>query len=166
PDIILIGEMRDVLSIRTAILAAETGHVVLTTLHSGTADLAVPRVLDVFPRHEQDQVRMALAGNLRAVICQRLIADVNERLVPAVEIMFNTPTVRKLLQRNQLDVLSAAIETGREDGMQSFNQSIYDLIKAGTITEAAGMRHATNPEALKMNLKGIFLDESKRILGG
>ena len=166
PDVILIGEMRDVLSIRTALLAATTGHVVLTTLHAGTADRAVPRILDVFPSHEQDQIRMGLAINLHAAICQRLIPDVNNRLVPAVEIMFNTPTIRKLIQRNQLDVLSAAIETGRDDGMQTFNQAIYDLIKKGIITESEGMRFATNPESLRMNLKGIFLDEAKRILGG
>jgi len=109
---------------------------------------------------------MAIAANLHAVVCQRLIADTSGSVVPAVEIMINTSTVRKLLERNQLDVLGAAIETGKEDGMQSFNQSIYGLIKAGLITEAEGMRHATNPESLRMNLQGIFLDEDKRILGG
>jgi pilus retraction protein PilT len=166
PDVILIGEMRDRLSIRTGLLASETGHVVLTTLHAGTADIAVPRMLDVFPTDEQDQIRMGLAANLAAAVCQRLIPDVNSRLIPAVEIMFNTPTVRKLIQRNQLDVLSAAIETGRDDGMQTFNQAIYDLIKSGIVTEAQAMRFASNPESLRMNLKGIFLDEAKRILGG
>ena len=166
PDVILIGEMRDTTSIRTAFLAAETGHLVLSTLHAGTADLAVPRILDVFPADEHDTIRMAIAANLHAVICQRLIADTAGSVVPAVEIMINTSTVRKLLERNQLDVLSAAIETGKEDGMQSFNQSIYRLIKSGLITEAEGMRHASNPESLRMNLQGIFLDEDKRILGG
>ncbi len=166
PDVILIGEMRDTTSIRTAFLAAETGHLVLSTLHAGTADLAVPRILDVFPAEEHDTIRMAIAANLHAVVCQRLIADTSGSVVPAVEIMINTSTVRKLLERNQLDVLGAAIETGKEDGMQSFNQSIYGLIKAGLITEAEGMRHATNPESLRMNLQGIFLDEDKRILGG
>jgi len=166
PDVILIGEMRDATSIRTAFLAAETGHLVLSTIHAGTADLAVPRILDVFPAGEHDNIRMAIAANLHAVICQRLIADTGGSVVPAVEILINTSTVRKLLERNQLDVLGAAIETGNEDGMQSFNQSIYGLIKSGLITEAEGMRHATNPESLRMNLQGIFLDEDKRILGG
>lgn len=165
PDVILIGEMRDELSIRTALMASETGHLVFSTLHAGTSDQAVPRMLDVFPTDEQDQIRMGLAANLHAVVCQRLIPDTQEGVVPAVEIMLNTPTVRKLLQRQQLDVLSAAIETGTDDGMQSFNQSIYALIKSGTITEAEGMRYATNPESLKMNLQGIFLDEGQRILG-
>ena len=166
PDVILIGEMRDTTSIRTAFLAAETGHLVLSTLHAGTADLAIPRILDVFPANEHDTIRMAIAANLHAVVCQRLIADTGGSVVPAVEIMINTSTVRKLLERNKLDVLGAAIETGKEDGMQSFNQSIYSLIKSGLITEAEGMRHASNPESLRMNLQGIFLDEDKRILGG
>lgn len=164
PDVILIGEMRDQTSIKTAILAAETGHLVMSTLHAGTADLAVPRILDTFPAEEQDQVRMGLAANLYAIICQRLMRDVEGKAIPAVEIMINTPTVRKLLEKNRTEILGAAIETGTDDGMQTFNQSIYDHIKSGTITEKEGMRFATNPESLRMNLQGIFLDESKRIL--
>lgn len=165
PDVILIGEMRDATSIRTALLAAETGHLVLSTLHAGMANLAIPRMLDVFPAAEQDQIRMGLAGNLHAIVCQRLLQDISGKLVPSVEILINTSTVRKLLEKNQIEVLSAAIETGTEDGMQTFNQSIYELIKSGTITEEEGMRFATNPESLRMNLQGIFLDEGRRILG-
>ena len=166
PDVILIGEMRDPMSIHTALLAAETGHLVMSTLHAGTADLAVPRMLDVFPADEQPHIRMGLAGNLHAVVCQRLVPDVRGGVIPAVEIMINTPTVRKLLEKNQLEVLAAAIETGKEDGMQTFNQSIYDHIKTGAISEEEGMLAATNPQALRMNLQGIFLDEGRRILGG
>ena len=80
--------------------------------------------------------------------------------------MVRTPTVRKMLERNEIDLLGAAIETGEEDGMITFNKSIYKMIKDGIITEKDGMRYATNPESLLMNLKGIFLDEGKRILGG
>ncbi len=165
PDVILIGEMRDATSIRTAFLAAETGHLVLSTLHAGTADLAVPRMIDVFPSHERENVRMAIAANLHAVVCQRLVPDADGGVIPAVEIMINTSTVRKLLERGQLDVLSAAIATGKEDGMQSFNQSVYEHIRNGTVNETEGMAAATNPEALRMNLQGIFLDEGSRILG-
>lgn len=165
PDVILIGEMRDTTSIRTAFLAAETGHLVLSTIHAGTADLAVPRMIDVFPSHEQTNVRMAIAANLHSIICQRLVPDVDGGVIPAVEILINTSTVRKLLEQGRLDTLSAAIQTGKEDGMQSFNQSIYEHIKEGLITETEGMRAATNPESLKMNLQGIFLDEGSRILG-
>ncbi len=165
PDIILIGEMRDTVSIRTAFLAAETGHLVLSTLHAGSADLAVPRIMDVFPAKEHDSIRMALAANLHAVICQRLIPAINGGVVPAVEIMINTSTVRKLIERNNIETLGAAIATGKEDGMQSFNSSIYELIKSGLITEADAMRQATNPESLRMNLQGIELNTSSQILG-
>ena len=165
PDIILVGEMRDRMSIRTSLLAAETGHLVLSTIHAGTSDLAVPRMLDVFPAEEQDQIRMGLAGNMHAIVCQRLIPDTQDGVVPACEILINTSTVRKLMEKNQLDILGAAIETGKEDGMQTFNQAIYQLITDGLITEKDGMRYATNPDSLRMNLQGIFLDEGSRILG-
>lgn len=165
PEVILIGEMRDPTSIRTALLASETGHLVLSTLHAGTADLAVSRMLDVFPAEEHDTIRLSLSGNLHAVVCQRLIPDLQGGVIPAVDVMINTSTVRKLLEKNQLHRLSAAVETGKEDGMMSFNQSIYQLITNGLISEKEGMRFATNAESLRMNLQGIFLDEESRILG-
>ncbi len=164
PDVIMIGEMRDAESFGAALAAAETGHLVLSTLHTGTAAQAVPRILDFFPSTERDQLRMALADNLRAVFCQRLVPSVRGGVRPAVEILINTPTVRKLLERNVVEKLPAAIETGTEDGMQNFNQAVYALIKSGEITEEMGLRYSGNPEALRMNLKGIFLDEAKRIL--
>ena len=164
PDVILIGEIRSRDTLQTALLAAETGHVVLTTLHSGTARLAVPRILDMFPADEQNQIRLGLSRTLHAVICQRLLPDISGAMIPAVEILMNTPTVQKLLEKGELDLIEAAIETGREDGMQTFNQAIYDLIQEGTISEEEGMRFATNPESLRMNLQGIFLDEGRRIL--
>jgi twitching motility protein PilT len=164
PDVIIIGEMRDQITFRTALSAAETGHLVLTTLHSSNASIAVQRLLEFFPASEWDQVRLNLASNLQAVICQRLLKGVQGGLIPAVEIMINTPTVRKLLEKNKLDILPAAIETGSDDGMQTFNQSIYNLIKSGMITQEEGMTYASNPQALRMNLQGIFLDEGRRIL--
>lgn len=164
PDVIMIGEMRDAESFMAALAASETGHLIFSTLHTGTAAQSVSRILDFFPSNERDQLRMSLASNLRAVFCQRLIPAVQGGVVPAVEIMINTPTVRKLLEKNLLDKLDAAIETGRDDGMQTFNQAIYDLIKRGSITESEGLMRAGNPESLKMNLKGIFLDEGNRIL--
>ena len=165
PDVILIGEMRDAESFSAALAASETGHLVLTTLHTDTASQTISRILNFFPYTERDQVRMSLATNLQAVICQRLIPAITGGVVPAAEIMIATSTVRKLIEKNQLEVLAAAIETGVEDGMQTFNQSIYKLIKSGLITEEEGLARAGNVEALRMNLKGIFLDESRRILG-
>lgn len=164
PDIIVIGEMRDELSFKTAVAAAETGHLVFTTMHAGTASTAVQRILQFFPNSEWEQARLALASNLHSVVCQRLMRNTRGDVVPAVEILFNTPTVRKLIEKDKLDLLSVAIETGSEDGMQTFNQSIYGLIKSGMVSEEEGMAYATNPAALRMNLQGIFLDEGKRIL--
>jgi len=164
PDVIMIGEMRDSASFMAALSAAETGHMVFSTLHTGTAGQTISRILDFFPAAEREQIRFSLADNIRAVFCQRLIPATAGGVVPAVELLINTGTVRKLIEKNSLEKLPAAIETGRDDGMQSFNQHIYELIKSGTITEAEGLSHAGNQESLRMNLKGIFLDEDSRIL--
>lgn len=164
PDVIIIGEMRDEMSFRTALSAAETGHLVFSTMHAGTAAAAVLRALQFAPTTEFDQARLLLANNLHAIICQRLLRGMQGGVYPAVEILLNTPTVRKLIEKDKMDMLPAAIETGGEDGMQTFNQSIYTLIKSGCVTEEEGMAYATNPAALRMNLQGIFLDEGKRIL--
>jgi twitching motility protein PilT len=164
PDVILIGEVRDAESLRIGIMAAETGHLVLTTLHAGTAAQAIPRLLNEFPADDQDRIRLAVAANLHAVVCQRLIPTPQGGVVPAAEILFNTPMVLKLIVQNQLEHLHDAIETGNEDGLQSFDQAIFKLIREHVITERVGLEHATNAEKLRMNLEGIFLDESRRIL--
>ena len=164
PDIIMIGEMRDAESFSAALQASETGHLIFSTLHTDTAGQAVTRILNFFPASQRDQIRMSLATNLQAVICQRLVPATKGGVVPAVEIMLNTPTTRKLMEKNVIEKLPAAIETGGEDGMQTFNQALYALIKAGAVNELNGLQYASNPEALKMNLKGIFLDEARRIL--
>lgn len=165
PDVIMVGEMRDAESFSAAITAAETGHLVLTTVHSNNAAQTITRVLDFFPLEERTQVLRALSGCLCAIICQRMIPARSGGAVPAVEILINTPVVRKLLEEEKLDKIHSAVETGKEDGMQSFNQSIYKLIKDGLISEEEGIAKASNPDQLRMNLKGIFLDESRRILG-
>jgi twitching motility protein PilT len=165
PDVIMIGEMRDSQSFMAALSAADTGHLVFTTLHTTTAYSAMGRVLDFFPAHERDQIRRQLATTLHAVICQRLVPAIAGGVAPAVEIMINTPTVRKMIEENRLEKLGAAVETGTEDGMQTFNQALYKLAKAKVITEANALTYATNPEALRMNFRGIFLDEARRILG-
>jgi len=165
PDIIMIGEMRDAESFSAALQASETGHLIFSTLHTDTAGQSVTRILNFFPPAQRDQIRMSLATNLQAVVCQRLVPANKGGVVPAVEIMLNTPTVRKLMEKNIIEKLPAAIETGGEDGMQTFNQALYALIKSGAVSEQHGMQFASNPEALKMNLKGIFLDEARRILG-
>jgi twitching motility protein PilT len=165
PDIIMIGEMRDALSFTAAMSAADTGHLVLSTLHTTNAALSVTRILDFFRADEREQVRRQIAGCLQGVVCQRMVTSVTGTMTPALEIMINTPTVRKLVEENRLDKLGAAIETGMDDGMLSFNQSLFQLVKDGKVTQKEALAKASNPQALEMNFKGIFLDEGRRILG-
>ena len=165
PDVIMIGEMRDALSFMAAMSAADTGHLVLSTLHTTNAAQSVSRILDFFKADEREQIRRQLAGTLQAVICQRMVNTITGGITPAFEILINTGTVRKLLEDNRLEKLPAAIETGTEDGMLSFNQALFQLVKDGKVSEKEALAKASNPQALEMNFKGIFLDEGRRILG-
>jgi twitching motility protein PilT len=164
PDIIMVGEMRDATSFSAAMSAADTGHLVLSTLHTTNASQSVGRILDFFKMDERDSVRRQLAATLQAVVCQRMVNTVSGGVTPALEIMINTATVKKLIEENRLDKLAAAIETGVDDGMLNFNQALYNLVKERKITEKEALAKATNPQALEMNFKGIFLDEARRIL--
>src|SRR5712671_340804 len=164
PDIIMIGEMRDAVSFAAAMSAADTGHLVLSTLHTTTASQSINRILDFFKADEREQIRRQLAGTLQAVVCQRMVTTVAGAMTPAVEVMINSPTVKKMIEENRLDKLAAAIETGTEDGMINFNQALYHLVKQGKVSEHEALTKATNPQALEMNFKGIFLDEGRRIL--
>jgi twitching motility protein PilT len=164
PDIIMVGEMRDDISFAAAMSAADTGHLVMSTLHTTTAAQSVSRILDFFKAEEREQIRRQLAGTLRGVVCQRMVGTVENNMTPALEIMLNTPLVKKLIEENRLDKLSAAIETGTDDGMISFNQSLFNLVKSGRVTEKEALSKASNPQALEMNFKGIFLDEGRRII--
>lgn len=164
PDIIMVGEMRDDISFTAAMSAADTGHLVLSTLHTTTAALSITRILDFFKAEEREQVRRQLAGTLRGVVCQRMVTTVEGKMTPALEILLNSPLVKKLIEENRLDKLSAAIETGGDDGMISFNQSLFNLVKSGRVTEKEALAKASNPQGLEMNFKGIFLDEGRRIV--
>jgi pilus retraction protein PilT len=164
PDVIMVGEMRDAVSFMAAINAADTGHLVLSTLHTTNASQSIGRILDFFKPDERDQVRRQLSGTLRAVVCQRMVNKVSGGMTPSLEIMINTPTVRKLIEEGRLEKLAAAIEVGVDDGMQTFNQALFNLVKQGKVTEKEALAKASNPQALEMNFKGIFLDEARRIL--
>ncbi len=165
PDIIMIGEMRDATSFMAAMSAADTGHTVFSTVHTTNSSQSVTRILDFFQSEEREQVRRQLASCLKAVICQRMVRTVSGGMTPAIEIMINTQTVRKMIEENRLDKLAAAIETGTDDGMMNFNQSLFKLVQAGKVNKEEALLKATNPQALEMNFKGIFLSEGKRILG-
>lgn len=166
PDVIMIGEMRDRDSVETAMAAAETGHLILSTVHTDTAATSISRILDMFPPDERGQIRTALSQTLRSVICQRLVPDIEGKVRPAVEILTDSPIVKKIIRAEEVEKLPIAIESGGEDGMQNFNQSLFEMYSAGAITEATALQYATNVESMKMNLKGIFLDTSHRIVGG
>ncbi len=165
PDIIMLGEMRDATSFMAAMSAADTGHLVLSTLHTTTASQSITRILDFFKADEREQIRRQLAGCLQSVICQRMVQTVSGRMTPAIEILRNSPTVKKMIEENRLDKLAAAIETGTDDGMINFNQSLFKLVQEGKVTKEEALAKASNPQALEMNFKGIFLSEGKRILG-
>ena len=164
PDVIMIGEMRDATSFRAAMSAADTGHLVLSTLHTIDAPQSISRVLDFFPSEEREAIRKQMIGTLKAIIVQRMTVRKDGGVTPAIEIMINTPTVSKLINENRFEKLHAAIETGTDDGMQNFNQSLFQLVKDDIITKEEALEKATNAQALEMNFKGIFLSEGSRIL--
>lgn len=158
PDCICVGEMRTRDSFDMALTAAQTGHLVMSTAHTSNASQTIRRILDLYPADEQKTVRLSLSQCLAAVICQRLMPRaVGKGVVPGLEVMINTPIIRKLLEEDKLDKLESAIEVSSGDGMMSFNQCLLKLVNEGLVTEECAMERATNPEALKMNLKGIFL---------
>ena len=123
------------------------------------------RILDFFKSEERDQVRRQLAATLQAVVCQRMVPAIAGGILPAMEILLNTGTVKKLIEENRLNQLATAIETGVEEGMQDFNQALFNLVKEGKISQKEALAKATNPQALEMNFQGIFLTQGKRILG-
>ena len=159
PDVIVVGEMRSRATVETALSAAETGHLVLSTLHTTTASQTILRVLDMFPHSEREAVRRSIASSISAIICQRLVPRASGKgVIPAMEILLATPIVQKLITENKMEKLPMAIEAGVEDGMMSFNRSLLLLANDGMITEEAALAASNNPEALKMNLNGIFLN--------
>ena len=158
PDVILVGEMRDFETVETALVAAETGHLVLSTLHTMDATETVNRVISVFPPHQQKQIRLQLAAVLKAVISQRLLprADGLGR-VPAVEILISTNYIRDCIEnKDKTKYIHDAIKSGTSQyGMQTFDQSLYQLYKAGLITLEEAIRRSTNPNEFKLKIQGI-----------
>jgi twitching motility protein PilT len=170
PDVIVIGEMRDKESVSVSISAAEAGHLVLSSFHAEDTVQAIIRLLDFFPDTEKDRVRMQLASNLKAITSQRLLRTPDDKdtdmpkLVPAVEALIVSPIISKLIRDNKLNNIYKALQTG-EDGMRSFNMSLAELYKKKIISKEEALSKSSNPEALKINLKGIYLDEDRGILG-
>jgi twitching motility protein PilT len=159
PDVILVGEMRDYETVETAMHAAETGHLVMSTLHTLDATETISRIISVFPPHHQKQVRLQLAQVLKAIISQRLVprADGNGR-VPAVEVLISTETIRTSIEdKDKTKGIRDAIAAGTSQyGMQTFDQSLYFLMSQGLITEAEALKRATNMGEFKLKLEGIM----------
>ncbi len=158
PDVILVGEMRDHETIETALTAAETGHLVLSTLHTLDATETVTRIVSSFPPHQQKSVRLQLAGILRAVISMRLVRASNGTgRVPAAEIMISTGTIRDYIANEEkTPLIRDAIAAGRSQyGMQTFDQSLLDLFQSRLITMEEALRGASNPDEFRMRVSGI-----------
>jgi twitching motility protein PilT len=158
PDVILVGEMRDYETIETALTAAETGHLVMSTLHTLDAAETVNRVISVFPPHQQKQIRIQLASVIRAVISMRLVPRKDgEGRVPAVEIMRATGFIRDCIEnKEKTKLLSSAIAGGRSQyGMQTFDQSLFELFQNDLISYEEALRQASNPDDFKLKVEGI-----------
>jgi twitching motility protein PilT len=150
PDIILVGEMRDLETISVALTAAETGHLVFATLHTQDAAQTIDRVIDVFPPHQQQQVRVQLAATLQGVVCQTLCkrADGRGRVV-ATEVMFATPAIRNLIREGKTHQVYSAMQSGAQHGMQTLDQHLGELVKTGRITYEHGVEKCHHIEDFK-----------------
>jgi twitching motility protein PilT len=158
PDVILLGEMRDHETAKAAITAAETGHLVLATVHTINAVQTISRIIDIFPPHQQNQIRMQLAETLKAVISQRLLNTTGGSRRPAVEILIVTPNVKKLILENNLSDITKAIEKGAYYGMQTFNQSLIGLYKKKLVDLEEVLQAASNPDDVMLAIRGIEQD--------
>lgn len=152
PDVILLGEMRDHETIRTAMTAAETGHLLIATLHTSGAVNTVDRIVDSFPEGQQEQIRVQLSMVLSTVVSQQLLPALDGTLVPAYEIMHMNNNIRTLIRENKSHQIDNAITTGSRDGMISMDQSIYNLYQAGKISKQTALDYASNREYIQRRL--------------
>lgn len=153
PDVILIGEMRDFETMSIAMTAAETGHLVLSTLHTTSASKTVDRIIDVFPPEQQQQVRIQLSTVLNGVISQQLLPDVEGKRKAAFEVMLVNTAIKNLIREGKIPQIDAMIQTGKAQGMITMDSSIADLYNAGKITEETAKKYAANPETISKYFK-------------
>lgn len=148
-DVILVGEMRNAETIATAVTAAETGHLVLSTLHTNNAAQTIDRIIDSFPSGQQDQIRIQLAGSLAGIFSQRLIPKIAGGLAPAYELLINNNAVANLIRESRTHEIQTLIETGLEHGMIDMNRSLAQMVKNGVITVENAFAYSTNPKGLE-----------------
>lgn len=154
PDVVLIGEMRDLETIAAAITIAETGHLVLATLHTNNAAQSIDRMIDVFPPHQQQQIRVQLSNILQAIISQRLIPAIGGGRIAGAEIMVANPAVRNIIREGKTHQLDAVIQTGAEEGMQSMDHTLASLVKSGKITLDEAKGYAIDVKELERLIHG------------
>jgi twitching motility protein PilT len=154
PDVVLIGEMRDLETIASAITIAETGHLVFATLHTNSASQSIDRMIDVFPPHQQPQIRAQLSNILMSITSQRLIPTIGGGRTAAAEILVATPAVRNIIREGKTHQLEAVIQTGAEFGMQSMDKTLVSLIHAGTITYDEARNYAVDIDELDRLMRG------------
>lgn len=155
PSVIYIGELRDAQTVEFALHCAETGHLVLSTLHSTNASQAVERVLNFFSRDHHHQVLAQLSYNLRAIICQRLIPARSGNRLPVLEILINTAFVQEMIFRGEIGQLKKAMEAGRQEGMQTFDLHLKEMVEKKLISEESALTYADSPSDLKLKLRGF-----------
>ncbi len=164
PDVILIGEIRDTETMEAAITFAETGHLCLATMHSNNANQAIERVMNFFPPERHAQIYLQLSLNLRAIISQRLVRSIEGKRVVAMEIMMDTPRIKDLIKKGEVDVLKEGMEQGIREGCQTFDQALFELYKEGKIAldQALVNADSANNLRLKIKLAGLKLDEEPK----
>lgn len=148
-DVIMLGEMRDLDTISSAVTAAETGHLVLSTLHTSSASKTINRIIDSFPAEQQEQVRYQLASSLIGVFSQRLLPSTDGNLVPAYELLLNNTAIANLIRDDKVHEIDIMIETGRDLGMIDFNRNLAELVRAGRITLDIALAYSRNPKGLQ-----------------
>ncbi|HVM97511.1 MAG TPA: ATPase, T2SS/T4P/T4SS family, partial [Candidatus Acidoferrales bacterium] len=152
---ILIGEVRDLETMEAAITFSETGHLCLATLHSNNANQAIERVMNFFPAQRHPEIFLQLSLNLRGIISQRLIPGVDGKRVAALEILLDTPYVRELIKRGEVDTLKEAMEQSTQEGGQTFDQAIYQLYAEGRIDEEQALANADSANNLRIKIKQL-----------
>ncbi len=155
PDVIMLGEMRDTETISTAITAAETGHMVFSTLHTNDAAQAIHRMVDVFPPNQQEQIRAQLSGSLLGIVAQRLIPRARGGVIPACEILTATSAVSNLIRENKIHEIPMVIETSAQAGMITLNKSLSNLVRAKEISLKTAIQYSLNPMELKRLVGGL-----------
>ncbi len=159
PDVVLIGEIRDRETMEHAITFAETGHLCVATLHSNNANQAIERVLNFFPEEKHAQIRLNLSLNLRGIIAQRLVLNLHHARSLVTEIMLNNGLIKSLIEEGKIREIKEMMERGRSEGMQTFDQSLFDLYAAGVIGEDQAISEADNPANLRLNIKQMRTSE-------